>query len=227
MNATQVKQLLNVLEIREINGWENVQRHVRKLLLHNHPDMHKENKIYYEEKTKKILHAYEFLKKMVSEGEPLPGMPPAPDTAPDVFPPAFLLFQIKQRTFAFPVQNVKEVVRAQNPDRGSLFLGKINIRGEELPLFSLSLLLSLTEIQPPLFETLPCAVSRVIVLVHEKKKAGFLVDCVQHVVDILESEFVSPAYQTPLFQKYIDRMAVKEECLISVLSPEKIFQALE
>lgn len=222
-----IQQLLTALELHDAGDWENVQRHVRKLLLHNHPDVHTENKIYYEEKTKKILRAYEFLKKMVSEGEPLPGMPPAPDIAPDMFPPAFLLFQIKQRTFAFPVQNVKEVTRAENVDKNSLFSGKTRIRGEEVPLFSLSLLLSLTEIQPPLFETLPGAVSRVIVLVHEKKKAGFLVDSVQDVVELPDSEFVTPAYQTPLFQKYIDRMAVKDERLISILSPEKIFQALE
>ncbi len=225
MNTTQVKQLLNVLEIREINGWENVQRHVRQLLLRFHPDVHAENKIYYEEKTKKILYAYGLLKKYVSEGNPLPCMP-EPDPAPVPFPSSFLLFSLGNMSFAFPVENVKEIRKAEGVENHGIYLGKLCVRSEEIPVFSLSALLSLADSQPALFDSMPARPGRIVILAEKQKKAGFLVSHVEDMMQFHEEDFVTGMLRQTSHDKYFFRIALKDKILIPILSPEKIFSAL-
>src|SRR3990172_6402010 len=117
--SVNIQELLSFLEVKEAGNWDNVQKHVRQLLLKYHPDVHQDNKFYYEEKTKKILHAYELLRKHVSDGMPLPFMPkPVSESPSVVFPSSFFSFQLSGKTFAFPVENVLSVVKADNLEDG-------------------------------------------------------------------------------------------------------------
>lgn len=224
MNTT-VQQLLTALELHEAGNWENVQKHVRKLLLRYHPDVHAENKLYYEEKTKKILHAYALLREYVSAGNSLPLMP-EPEPVSISFPLSFLVFSIVNKSFAFPVENVKEVVKTDHLENHGLYLGKLCVRSEEIPIFSLSAFLSLPQVQTPLFDTLPSRSCRIIVLKQDTKKAGFLVEHIEGVTEFHEKDFVMPAFHST-HKKYLYGVAVKDTTYVTILSPEEIFASLQ
>lgn len=216
------EELLSVLEIKEASDWEAVQRQFRKLLRLYHPDVHRDNKRYFEEKTKAILNAYELLQEHFPQGI-IPEAPqaresPAPSTT-DSF--LYLSFQVCGALCAFPIHAVQEVVEGKHFADEDRFIGRVRTREGDVHAFSMAFVLSLKKTH----FTSPSPVKKIIVAACEGKRAGFLVDQVDCVVNILQTEFVDFSAFSPLY-KFTHRVAARNGKMIFVLSPDKVFKAL-
>lgn len=218
-----IDDLFRVLEMEKTADWKVVQRRVRHLLRQYHPDVHQDNKLYYEEKTKKILRAYQMLRQHFNKEATLPNMPkPQP---PVSLPLSFLAFRISHKQFAFPVETVLQVVEGRQFKDHSSFLGRVKARGGEMPVFSLANLLHIYPSQQPLSDTFQAYLNKVIIISEKNRKAGFFVHQVDGLIEMTEQDFVSKP-NIPSLQKYLQGVAVKEERIIFILSAEKIFQVL-
>lgn len=204
--------------------WNSIQRQVRRLLRQYHPDVHQDNKLYYEERTRSILHAYEKLREHFAKGAPLPEIP-EPPPPPTALPLSFLSFSISHRQFAFPIATVCEVCEGKHLQPTSLFLGRMSTRYGQVPVFSLAHLCQIPPLQQSLDPDLSNYLYKIILVKKEEQVAGFFVEQV-HGIQELKPEDLLATPTLPSLQSILLGVAVKDQQILLILSPEKIFQKL-
>lgn len=216
--------LFQKLGLEPTNDLQKVRAHFRKLLRKYHPDLHVQNKFFYEEKTKELLHIYETIKEALTAQEPL-FEEPREEPEPPLARRAYLQFEIDHRLFGFPVSQVVEVADGRGLQKEGFFLGRIVSRGDTIPVFSARSLFHLPQSQPPLDPLLGRWLEKVIVLEAENRKAGLLVEKVQGVVAFSPEDFVSHP-SIPSLNPYLEGTVIADEKIVFLLSPIRILRAL-
>lgn len=104
-------ELLNIKEGAKIG---DIKKASRKLLLKYHPDLHPENKHWAQEKTKKILFAYEFLCNQASDTtitfRSAESFRQAATPQPKIVTIPMMTFELGDFHFAVAVYNIKNVL---------------------------------------------------------------------------------------------------------------------
>ncbi|RHX87248.1 chemotaxis protein CheW [Leptospira stimsonii] len=101
----------------------------------------------------------------------------------------YLTFNVEQEIFGIDILKIHEILKpvpiTRIPNGEDYILGVINLRGEIIPILDLKQVFGIgySEIIPS---------TRIIVVVHEEKRAGILVDTVKQVVKI-QQEKISQA----------------------------------
>jgi len=108
-----------------------IRKAARRLFIEFHPDMHSENKAFYEEKTKKLIEAYKtILSEREASGEPAAEEPPGDFDGGGEESETFeaLLIKVANRMFALPAKHILEIVRV-----GDVRVGDAGLMADTFP----------------------------------------------------------------------------------------------
>lgn len=206
-----------------------VRSQLRKLMIRFHPDVHQENKLFYEEKTRTLLEAYEqirFYLEMLNPTqqelfETVVEEPPAPAKA-DL---GYVQFACAHKCFAIPVSVVREVIHGRDfvpvESGDEARIGKITWRGSVLPVFSLSA--SFRQIQPTLDDTLWKAAANILIVQAAGSFFGLSVEQVEGVVH-LSPERIQPRQNVGLGLDWVAGVAVSEERLLLLVDLDALLK---
>ncbi len=135
----------------------------------------------------------------------------------------YLTFVLADRTFAFPIKTVYEIIKVQTPtpvpEFPSYAKGIINTKGKVVPVVDLRKRFMLEEIE---YNERTCIIIMNIVGID----IGFIVDTVKSVVEINEAQLSgAPAISNDSVTRYISSVAKFDNELVIVLDGAKIIDA--
>ena len=136
----------------------------------------------------------------------------------------YICFSLGTEKYAIPLLTVKEVIRVPEitavPQTAPHFLGIMNLRGQVISIMDLRKKLNLKELNS--MET------TVMILNFGKNKLGVVVDCVNYVVSISDSEIADkPVVSSTQNTDYIIGVYRKENELILILDIVKALSVEE
>jgi purine-binding chemotaxis protein CheW len=137
----------------------------------------------------------------------------------------YLTFKLIDETYGINVMQIKEVLRyseiAPVPGAPSYVLGIVNLRGNVVTVVDTRVRFSLPE----------CTISddtRIIIIEHDGEQVGLLVDAVQEVFYLYQSEIEqSPSVGNDEALKLIQGVYQKEEELVILLELNRMFERNE
>lgn len=129
----------------------------------------------------------------------------------------YLIFVIDKQYYAFPITELREIIEIQEvspvPEFPSYAKGIINIRGDIVPVIDVRLRFKKPEVE---YTSRTC----IIIVNSGSLNIGFIVDCVDEVIDI-KGDDISPAPKlTSRAAKYVSGIGKVENKLIIVLDAE-------
>lgn len=229
MDKTRLEGLFRLLQMPYTEDLSQVRSQLRRLMIQFHPDVHQENKLFYEEKTRTLLEAYEQIRFYLEVLNPTqqalfeteveePPPPPKPDLG-------YVQFACAHKRFAIPVSVVREVTHGRDfvpvASGDEQRIGKIAWRGSVLPVFSLSA--SFRQIQPTLDDRLWKAAANILVVQTSASFFGLAVERVEGVVH-LPPERVQPRQSVGLGLEWVAGVAVSDDRLLLLVDSDALLK---
>ncbi len=132
----------------------------------------------------------------------------------------YLTFVLENRTFAFPIKSVNEIIQIQEatpvPEFPEYVKGIINTKGKVIPIIDLRMRFRLNEAE---YNERTC----IIIMNITNITIGFIVDTVNSVLNLTQDMMApSPTISEGTVSKYISSVAKYNNDLIIILDGDKI-----
>jgi chemotaxis signal transduction protein len=200
-----------------------------------HPDVHPDNKKFYEEKIKKILDAYKFVMEEAAKAENRPDQT-FPESADEEFAEdsatmEVLLIRLSNRSLALPTRHIREIIRVGDvriEDAGLMadafpFLAGIFQRnGEITMLWNLHSQLGVRE--TPISSEL--GKNKIVVADWDDSGVGFLVDEIDGIAVLNRDDVESAGEGAGSEYDFLEGIARTENGAVGLLSLSKLLYNL-
>ncbi len=142
---------------------------------------------------------------------------------------SYLSFKLGKETFASNVSKVLNIVEmptiTELPQAPEYMMGVMNLRGEVLPVIDSRIKFGM---EPTIITSNTCVLVLEIESDNKKLKIGAMVDVVEEVLEIEESEIKpSPSIGTNYNTEFIVGMVQQDEHFIMVLDMDKVFSSAD
>ncbi|RKY00982.1 chemotaxis protein CheW [Candidatus Poribacteria bacterium] len=132
----------------------------------------------------------------------------------------FVSFKLGEEKYGIDILSVKEIIRMQPvtrvPNTPEYVRGVINLRGEIIPIVDLRKKLGI----PPTEDKS----NRIIVVEHQDKKVGFIVDSVSEVLRVEEDSIEPPPSMMRIDSRYISGIAKLDGEFMIVLDLNRLLE---
>ncbi|OGH98890.1 MAG: hypothetical protein A2X42_01485 [Candidatus Margulisbacteria bacterium GWF2_38_17] len=222
-----MKEHYTTLNIMEGASLSEVKKASRRLLLKYHPDLHPTNQLWAEEKTKKILFAYNFLCDTLAENQSSTFINRDgihKQTTPKIHTVPLMVFSLGSLLFAVTITNVKSITALQAlkivriTNRKGLYpfiTGITHYQGTIAPLLDLGNKLNL-ETSLPKQQVLICEI--------EDQPLALIIDEGKNVINIEMNDFYNHAHfqESEIPQVYVSNVIINKDKKIHILDLGKL-----
>jgi len=226
-----LKQYYETLGITAGAPLREVKRAARRLILEFHPDAHKDDKPYYEEKIKRILEAYQIVvaekrRENAEAGDTREYDEPA-ETGEAAETLEVLLIRLSNRMLALPTSHVREIIRVGDVKIGDAGLmadafpflaGVFQRNGEITMLWNLHSQLGVRE--APIASDV--GKGKIVVTEWDGSAVGFLVDSIDGITTLRRDEIEDAVGENV----FLDGLARTEDGPAGLLSLGKLLYNL-
>ena len=141
----------------------------------------------------------------------------------------FLTFELGEESYAIPILKIKEIIGmmaiTEVPRLPDFIKGVINLRGKIIPVIDLRLKFGLQERQ---YDERTSIIVMELATENSTKTSGMVVDTVQEVLDIEESDIEPPPhYGADVDQEFLTGMGKVGDNVIMLLNADKILSTGE